>query len=114
MLGGLFENEFEEIKDITQNCKATPTDMSRWETVFPELTHLKEALIVNLTKCSFWEVRLLAASLQGPDSPECNCLPFFFPNIALLLLFFLSFSAAFPVSDSDLDRREVPGNLKKA
>lgn len=114
VLGGLFENEFEEVKDITQNCKATPTDMSRWETVFPELTHFKEALTVNLTKCSFWGVKLLAASLQGPDSPECNCLPFFLPNIALLLLCFLLFSAAFLVSDSDLDRREVPGDLKKA
>lgn len=42
MLGVLFENEFEEIKDITQNCKVTPTDMSRWEKVFPELKCLKE------------------------------------------------------------------------
>lgn len=50
-----------------------------------------KALIVNPTECSFWGVKLLAASLQGPDSSECSCLPFFLPNIGLLLLFF-SFS----------------------
>lgn len=43
MLGGLFESEFEELKDITPNCNVMPTDMSRREKVFPELKHLKEA-----------------------------------------------------------------------
>lgn len=120
MGGGLFENEFGEKKTpfhktqapIVKSFLLTCPDgeVFSWAKTFKR----GMAFITSLTGRSFWGIKLLAASRQGPDSAECNSLSFFPPAspsscfssyLSLLLLLYLT---------PDLDRREVPWEFKEA